>query len=461
MGRPQLLERAWLWKLLASNRDALVCLFDQGVVSIAGFATSVLIGRMAPAELGVYYLGLTMVLFARGFQQQLVSTPYTIYHHRRSASDLPSYRGSCLLHYLAFLIVTSLYLLVQVAVALAGFAMLAWISGNGIDMSHWAEWIKLNTDSIQVVPTLSVLLILIPPVLLREIVRHFCFTHSENVSVLGLDSAVSVLQILALLGLGYCGLLSGASAWAAIGVCCALVIAYWYFRYGPPIEFKRERLSADWKLNWSFAKWAVSGQFVGSLATYLLPWLLLLAAGTKGTGFFAACMTLVGVANIFNVGMLNFLTPRAAHVYVNDGNTGLRRLLLRMYGIFLVAVGGFAAFLALFGEPVAVKLFGPDYAGLQATLIVLAVAKLFDGFSHTASAGLFAMEKIKANFWVDVILMLITITAALLLIQPYGVLGAAWTTLIGSVTSALFRSGLVFKFLSMKPALAASEGGSP
>ena len=78
MGKPQQLSKLRLVQTLVNHQDALVCLFNQGVVSVAGFATSVLIGRLAPSELGVYYIGLSLVLFARGFQQQLVSTPYAL-----------------------------------------------------------------------------------------------------------------------------------------------------------------------------------------------------------------------------------------------------------------------------------------------------------------------------------------------------------------------------------------------
>ena len=457
MGKPQFLEGNRLRKLFASNQDALVCLFDQGVVSIAGFATSVLIGRLAPEELGVYFIGLAMVLFARGFQQQLVSTPYTIYHHRQSKEGLVGYRGSCLLQQGAFLGVTLVYLLAQIFIALAGWVLLAVSILWGLELSSWMEWVPIDVDAVQVVPTLVVLVVLIPAVLMREIVRHYCFTHSENTSVLGLDIFVSVLQILALLVLGYFGFLSGASAWVAISLSSVAAIVAWYVLSGPPIKFSRERLREDLKLNWSFGKWAVSGQFVGSLATYLLPWLLLWAAGTEGTGFFAACMTLVGVANIFNTGMYNFLTPKAARVYVEEGKSGLRRVLLRMYMVFFVAVGCFAVFLGVFGEWAAVYLFGSKYAGLQSVLTLLAIAKLFEGFSHTASGGLFAMEKIKANFWIDVVLMLVTITAAVALIQPLGVLGAAWTTLIGAATSAILRTVLVAKFLSEKSLIGGSH----
>lgn len=427
MGKSQLPIMSRLLQSILSKQDALVCLFNQGIVSIAGFATSVLIGRQAPAELGVYYIGLSLVLFARGFQQQLVSTPYTLYHHRQTDGEMPGYRGSCLVHQFFFLAITLVYLIVQIAAA-------------------WMGWV-----SPEVVPSLLVLLIFIPAILMREVVRHYCFTHSKNTSVLGIDLAISVLQIGTLFALGYMGLLSGATAWIAVGASCILTLGFWYFKSGPTIAFQKQRLSKDWKLNWSFGKWAVSGQLVGSLPTYLLPLLLVSSAGTDRTGFFAACMTLVGVANIFNTGMLNFLTPKAAKVFVEEGSVGLRQLMSQMYLLFFVAVGSFALLLSIFGDWIAVNLFSSNYVGLQTVLTILAIAKLFEGFSHTASGGLFAIERIKENFWVDVILMLVTITAAILLVPQLGVVGAAWTTLIGASTSATLRTILLVTFLREKP----------
>ena len=427
MGKPQLLPKSRLLQILLAQQDALVCLFNQGIVSVAGFATSVMIGRLAPSELGVYYIGLSLVMFARGFQQQLVSTPYTIYHHRQSESDMPGYRGSCLMQQFGFLGLTLIYLLLQID-------------------AIWFGWV-----SYELLYSLIALLFFLPALLMREVVRHYCFTHSKNTSVLGIDFAISVLQIGGLMVFWYLGILSGATAWVVIGGACLLAIGYWYYRSGPEIEFQQERMAKDWKLNWSFGKWAVAGQFVGSLPTYLLPLLLLTADGTDGTGFFAASITLVGVANIFNTGMLNFLTPKSAKVFVEHGSAGLRQLMTRMYLVFLVAVGSFALLLSLFGEPIAVYVFSDKYVGLQSVLTLLVVAKLFEGFSHTASGGLFAMERIKENFYVDVILMLVTITAALLLVDSLGVLGAAWTTLISSATGAILRSGLLVKFLRQEP----------
>ena len=412
-----------LKRVILGHKDALLCIIDQGIVSVASFATSVLIGRNAPEELGVYYIVWSIVYFVRGLQQQMISTPYTIFHHQYQDDGLDSYRGSCLTQQFGLTTLASLFL-----VGTTITASLGWLESP-------------------IVFPLIVLLFLLPALLMREVVRQYCFAHQENVSVLAIDSVIGVLQIGCIVVLGSFGFLSGISAWAVIGLASFVTLTLWYIQNGPKISFEKSRLKPDWNQNWGFGKWAVGGQLIGSLPTYCIPWLLASVAGVEGTGFFAAVVTLVGVANIFNTGMANFLTPKAAKVYVEEGTQGLRRVIIRTSLVFLVAVGGFCALLALFGEPIAVELFGDRYAGLQTAITVMAIATLCDSFAIVASNGLFVLEKIKANFWIDVVLMIVTISAAVFLVLPFGVIGAVWTSLISSLTSALLRFILLIVYL--------------
>ena len=332
-----------LKRVILEQKDALLCIIDQGIVSVASFATSVLVGRNAPEELGVYYIVLSIVYFIRGIQQQMISTPYTIFHHKHQNGGLDSYRGSCLIQQFGLTTLASLFLL-----------------GTAIAASFgWLE--------SPIVTPLIVLLFLLPALLMREVVRQYCFAHQENVSVLAIDSVISVLQIGCIVVLGYFGVLSGANAWVVIGLASFATLTLWYIQKVPKISFEKSRLGSDWNQNWGFGKWAVGGQVIGSLPMYCIPLLLAAVAGVEGTGFFAAVVTLVGVANIFNTGMANFLTPKAAKVYAEEGTQGLRRVIVFASLVFLVAVGTFCALLALFGEQIAVELFGDRYACLLYT----------------------------------------------------------------------------------------------
>lgn len=182
-----------LKRVILEQKDALLCIIDQGIVSVASFVTSVLIGRNAPEELGVYFIVLSIVYFIRGVQQQMILTPYTIFHHQYQNGGLDSYRGSCLTQQFGLTTLASLFLL---GAAIA--ASFGWLESP-------------------IVTPLIVLLFLLPALLMREVVRQYCFAHQENVSVLTIDSVIGVLQIGCIVVLGYFGFLSGVSAWVVMG----------------------------------------------------------------------------------------------------------------------------------------------------------------------------------------------------------------------------------------------------
>ena len=79
----------------------LLSVADQAVVSGTSFATSVAIGRCcSQADLGVYALAMTLVLFVRGVQGELVGSPYAVFSHRRKGPARAGYTGSILVHFL-------------------------------------------------------------------------------------------------------------------------------------------------------------------------------------------------------------------------------------------------------------------------------------------------------------------------------------------------------------------------
>ena len=343
--------------------------------------------------------------------------------HADERSD--QYRGSCLIQHFGLMGLVLLFLVAQAILTLNG----------------WGE--------VESAPVLFVLVALMPILMLREIARHYCFTHLKKVSALIIDASISALQIGALLLLGYIGHLTGASAWIVIGLATAATLVVWYLKSGPKIGFSKLSISADWSQNWSFGKWAVAGQLVGSFSTFILPLVLAAYVSTTGTGYFAAAMTLIGLANIFNSGMTNFLTPRAAIVYVEHGVAGLQNMLIKMAILFIVTLGSFIVLISFSGGWIAETIYG--YPNLHTVMTVLAVAKLFEAMVIVASTGLFVMEKIKANFYVDICLMGFALIAMACLIGPLGIEGAAWTLAASAIFNA-FARGLVLRHFLIEQA---------
>ena len=411
----------WLARL-KDHKDALVCLVDQGIVSVAGFVTTILIGRYASSsDLGVYYIALHIVLFVRGIQQQMICIPYTIYQHQHTDQRSDQYRGSCLTQHFGLMALALLFLAGQTILAING----------------WGQ--------AESVSTLYVLLALLPVLMIREIARHYCFTHLKKVSALIIDASISALQIGTLLVLGYLGYLSSWTAWAVIGLASLGTVGVWFIKSGPKVGFFKPSIIADWRQNWSFGKWAVAGQLIGSLPSFILPLVLAEVVTTTGTGYFAAAMTLIGLANIFNSGMTNFLTPRAALIYVVQGVAGLQKILIKMAILFIVALGSFIILISFFGGWLAEAIYG--YPNLHIVMTVLAVAKLFEAMVIVASTGLMVMERIKENFYVDICLMIFALIAMACLISPLGIVGAAWTSAASAIFNAVTRTSVLRHFL--------------
>src|SRR5262249_529529 len=153
-----------------------------------------------------------------------------------------------------------------------------------------------------------------------------------------------------------------AAAFAVIGGASAVACLAWLLARVEPLRFARVSFLADWRHNWALAKWAVAGQLAGSSSIYVMPWILTRYHGVKETGLLGAAITLVGAANIFVVGINNFLMPKAALAYTEGGAAELRRVLGTAGLVFAVVLGSFTLLAVAVGGPVTTLIYGETYS---------------------------------------------------------------------------------------------------
>lgn len=414
-------------KVLASRYPSalkgMLSIFDQAIVSGTGFMTAAIIGRLtSPDELGLYYLALTIVLIVSGTQDQLVSSPYTVYSKRRSGSELSEYRGSAWIHILALTLLAILGLIVAILVC----------SALGFTKIRPGLWALLGAG---------------PLLMLRDTIRRFAYADLRVMTVIPFDAVIAVTQLGGLALLGRYGKLSLFSIYAVMGAACTLACLGWFFLARPQVRFVRARYLTDWLHNWSFGKWALRTFLVGNTTPYVMLWILSFAAGAAATGVLGACTTLVGLTNVILTGLSNILTPQAAHAYVTGGAASLRRILFSTAAFLAFVLGGFCLFVLLTGDWLAVLVFGPPFAGTGAILLTLAFSMLFTSMGMVAGNGLWAIDEPQLNFVADVCCMVVTLLAAAILISSYGALGAALATMIGTLVSAVVRIITFFRHL--------------
>jgi hypothetical protein len=74
-------------------------LADQAVVSGTSFITTIVIGRWClPSELGIYSLGISLLVSWLAVQESVISLPYIIYRQRPVQGTPPEHAGSSLAH---------------------------------------------------------------------------------------------------------------------------------------------------------------------------------------------------------------------------------------------------------------------------------------------------------------------------------------------------------------------------
>ncbi len=399
----------------AGVRLGMASIFDQAVVSATNFATTLIIARLCTkADVGVYYLAWTLVLFIVAAQGNLISVPYTIYCRRREGRSLASYSGSMLVH--------QLFTSALAMLCLWGLTIFFSL-GFGPQAMRSLGW---------------VLICAAPFILLREYARRFLFAHLKLTAAVVMDVSVSCAQLASLLILGYFNLLTVPLVYAVMGGASALALAIWLLTNRQPIRFQPDRFAADWRENWKFGKWALAGQLTG-LAFYILPWLLAMAHGEADTGMFAASNTLVGLANLFVIGLCNFLTPKSAQAFAREGSAGLGRVLRKTTIVFIASLGLFCLIAAFFGNYLALIVYGAKYNGAGPIIAVLSVATLLDALGLTANNGLWAIDRPAANFPADIAQLIVTLGTALWFVFPLGPLGIAIAMVLGRTAGALLR----------------------
>jgi O-antigen/teichoic acid export membrane protein len=302
-----------------------------------------------------------------------------------------------------------------------------------------------------------VLVIAAPFWLIRAFVRYLNFANLRFTDALAIDAVTAVIQLSLMAYLMLTDQLSAAATYVTMGVACAVTCTAWWFARRVPVQFALHRVWPDFRANWTFSRWALASQLVGCVTPYLLPWILVRARGEADTGTFAACTNLCGIATMFVLGLAHALTPQAARAFAAGGTEALNRLLARTTVLFVSGVGIFCIVVIAAGDFAMTLIYGPSFTGTHVAVSLLALGVLANSCAIITGNGLWAVNRPEANLVADTTVLLITLGAAALLIEPYGVTGAALCVLLGSSAGALTRF-FVFRRVLREVAIPAVTG---
>lgn len=417
------------WKAWQTHALALA---DQAIVSGVSFLTTVLIARLTfPSELGLYSIGISLLILALAIQESLISLPYTI-QQGRPIGTRAEHAGSAL---------ALCGLMSALAIVVLALTALGMTAGN-IDP--------------KLVAMIWVLAAVAPFALAREFARQFTFAHLRTGQTLILDTAVATIQLAGLVWLGWTGRSSGAAACAVLGVACALVAIVWLYLARRNFVIRREKIYATMLQSWTIGKWLFANQITVSVQGYVAYWLLAALAGMTATGVYAACMSVVLFTNPLLMGLGNILTPRSVLALQEGGGTALRLQAIQDSLLLGAAMTLFCLLVLFAGEDVLRLLYhGDPYQGHGHTLLILALAMLVMAIGMPAGSALASMQHPRDVFWTGLFGAVVTILLVWQLAAEHGVLGAAYGFLAGNVARSVAR---LAAFLALIPQSTAASG---
>jgi O-antigen/teichoic acid export membrane protein len=414
-------ETRWWWVSLLCTAwgtwgTHALALADQAVVSAASFLTTVMIARWTiPNELGLYSIGISLLVSSLSIQESLISLPYTIQQHRAPGTPA-EHAGSSLTH---SALLSALGIVVLAVTALA-------LSASGAEpLLRAMTW------------TLAGVL---PFAFLREFARKFSLAHLHPGQALILDSAVAAIQLAGLGWIGWTGRMSSVTACAVLGVACASTAIVWVCFSRGKFAIRWDQLLKTTRQSWGLGKWLFAGQITVSVQGYMAYWLLALVVGTTATGVYAACMSIALLANPLITGLGNILTPRAVLAFKEGGRTWLRHQAIRDSLLLGAAMTLFCTVVMFAGEDIMRLLYpSKEYEGQDHTVAVLALALLASAVGFPASKALASMERPIAIVLAGLVGAVLTAVLVWCLMVKWALVGAAYGFLLGNVAAAAGR----------------------
>ncbi len=399
---------------------------DQALVSLANFATSILLARFCPTEeYGAYVLAASIMFFVNGVHEALITAPMVILGAPKEGPELGQYVLALAAAQAAFAAFASVIVL-AVAVLLGPRA-----SGEGLA----AAFLGMGVAVLFVQS--------------REFFRRILYMRLALHRAFWSDAVFSVLQFGGLVSLWRAGggmwsppspgYLSARNAFLCLAASSAVGVALGFFLCRRYVGRSLGALRAALRENWRFGKWGL-GTSVAALASYeIYKYVLASAGGLGNAAALGACMSVIAFSNPFVKGMRGLFAPLASRKLSNDGPGKLRASVFwwvlgtgTIMGIFVVLV-------TVFARPLLHALYGGKYDGYALVLGLLSVGAFLGASAAPVTAGLGALRLPNKMFVASAAAALTSLVVGLPLSLGLGVLGAALGIVLANCTSVTTR----------------------
>ena len=420
-----------VWQALAKRAfgNHALALIDQAIVSGLSFLTLIMVARFTEtAALGAFAIANSFLGVLIALQHSLIAQPYTIQRHDQP--EIVDARAFCSL--------------LQCWICGAAAALVALVTAGVLTL--------LNVSG-DVATTLLVLAVLAPFVLTKELIREFSFAHFKLPRALFLDAAAAFIQLAILGWAAATGRMSVLMALASIGISSGLIAAVWLLIGKTEFSFDAGRFRELLSQSCGLGKWLTLSRAATLIQGYGPYWISGSISGAAVTGLYAACMSIVSLANPLLMGLYNFLTPRSAAALKDGGHSELLRRTLRDTALLAAVMGAFCVAIAVAGDAIMYIIYHRDeYQGHTDVLTILGLAALVSALGIPASTSLAVMGTPRALAAITGGSAVISLALVALLLNSWGLVGAAYGILTGNVMWTTGRWCLLVRVLRRQTA---------
>jgi O-antigen/teichoic acid export membrane protein len=403
----------WEQRLDLVSLEQTLAVANGALVSGTWFCTVLLIARYTDAsQLGVYAVGISVLAALVALQDSLIFQPFTIERHWLQGTPVGS--------------ILTLSLLLS-----AGSTLALIIGALGILKTYGSSEMALMTLAIAGA---------VPFVLTREFVRRTALARLALGRAMLPELAAAMTQLSALGWLGLSGRMSAVSACAALGGASAIPIAGWLYCTRAEFALGVRQGPTILKQTWMVGKWLLVGQIAVQVQRHIIYWVAMLTAGAAVTGVYAACMSIVSFADPLILALGNVFTPKLRLAWKNDGGPGLWHEALRNTMLIASLMLPLSLTVLVMGEPVLRFLYpGTEYEGHGHTLAVLTSVIFSSALGIPASIALGTLKRPRAIVNTGILGAVLTVVFVWLLMNKWGLLGAAFGSLAGAATATVLR----------------------
>jgi O-antigen/teichoic acid export membrane protein len=168
----------------------------------------------------------------------------------------------------------------------------------------------------------------------------------------------------------------------------------------------------------------------------MFPWLLAIALDERSVGIYAACVAIATLSGPLQIALSNLLLPQLASVEDKGGVAAADRLMWQATAWITLIMAVFTLSVAAVSGWLVPWVFGAEYLGTQATLILLLLDQLISAASMPAARALVALQRPNLDFICQAAGIVLNLVAGVPLVIGWGISGAALSGLLAAALKA-------------------------